>query len=309
MSRRLGVSRTAVWKAIEALRQKGFRIDSAAGRGYRLDGGPKEIVGIDIEIGLGTRVIGVSVVSFESVPSTIDAASSLARRGAREGTVVVAESQSGGRGRLGRRWSSPAGVGIWTSIVLRPSIPPRDAPKLTLLIAVAVATVLKEQYSLDARIKWPNDVVVDGRKICGALTELVAEQDAVRFLITSFGLNVNQTRSKFPAEVRDLATSMRIETGKALDRPEVFRRVLRKLDALYVDFKERGGEDILGLWRKLSCTLGRRVTVQLRDERLEGVARDVDDDGSLILDVGGGVLKSISYGDVTILRAASRRRL
>jgi len=302
MSNRLGVSRTAVWKAIEALRQKGFDIESAAGRGYRLLGGPDHIVDIDVEVGLDTEIVGASVVSFDCVPSTIDAASSLAQEGAREGTVVVAESQSGARGRLGRKWSSPGGVGIWTSIILRPSIPPRDAPKLTLLAAVAVATVLGEQYGLDAYIKWPNDVLAKGRKICGALTELVAEQDAVRYVITSFGLNVNQTPSKFPAEVREIATSMRIESGKRLDRPEVFRRVLREFDSLYADFKAHGGGNLLDRWRGLSGTLGKRVKVQLREGQIEGVAKDVDDDGSLILDVGGGRLKSIAYGDVTILR-------
>lgn len=302
ISRRLGVSRTAVWKAIESLRRKGFRIESSAGRGYRLVAGPDRMVGVDIEVGLGTRIIGKSVVSFDSVPSTIDAASSLAQQGARDGAVVVAESQSGARGRLGRKWSSPRGVGIWTSIILRPSIPPRDAPKLTLLAAVSVATVLREQYGLDTKIKWPNDVVAGGRKICGALTELVAEQDAVRYLITSFGLNVNQTRSKFPAEVREIATSMRIESGRKLDRPDVFRNVLREFDRQYVNFREHGGGNILTQWRKLSGTLGKHVKVQLRDEHIEGIAQDVDDDGSLIIDVGGGSVKSIAYGDVTILR-------
>ena len=307
MSRRIGVSRTAVWKAIESLRQKGFRIESTAGRGYRLEAGPERIVGVDIEIGLDTKIIGKSVVSFDSTPSTIDAASSLARKGASDGTVVVAEAQSGGRGRLGRKWSSPGGVGIWTSIILRPSIPPRDAPKLTLLAAVSVAGVLREQYGLDARIKWPNDVVASDKKICGALTELVAEQDIVKFLITSFGLNVNQTRSKFPAEVREIATSMRIESGKKLDRPEVFRRVLSEFDRHYVHFRQHGGKDILGKWRELSGTLGRRIKVQLRDEQVEGTAHDIDDDGSLLVDVGGGKLRSIAYGDVTILRAATRQ--
>jgi BirA family biotin operon repressor/biotin-[acetyl-CoA-carboxylase] ligase len=307
MSRRLGVSRTAVWKAIESLRQKGFRIESIAGRGYRFEAGPEQMVGLDIEVGLGTKIIGKSVISFDSTPSTIDAASSLAREGACDGTVVVAESQSGGRGRLGRKWSSPGGVGIWTSIILRPSIPPRDAPKLTLLAAVSVAGVLKEQYGLDAKIKWPNDVIAANRKICGALTELVAEQDAVKYLITSFGLNVNQTRSKFPAEVRDIATSMRIESGKKLDRPEVFRRVLSEFDKHYAHFREHGGEDILDRWRRLSGTLGRRVKIQLRDEQVEGVAHDIDDDGSLIIDLGGGSLRSIAYGDVTILRPAAKQ--
>lgn len=303
MSRRLGVSRTAVWKAIEALRQKGFSIESTAGRGYRLGAGPDKIVGLDIEVGLNTQIIGKSVVSFDCVPSTIDAASSLARKGAREGTVVVAESQSGARGRLGRKWSSPGGVGIWTSIILRPAIPPREAPKLTLLAAVSIATVLREQYGIDAEIKWPNDVLAGGRKICGALTELVAEQDAVRYLITSFGLNVNQTRSKFPAEVRDIATSMSIESGRKLDRPEVFRRVLREFDRQYAGFKERGGGEILDDWRRLSGTLGKMVAVELRNERIEGIAMDVDDDGSLLVDVGDGSLRSIAYGDVSILRS------
>jgi BirA family biotin operon repressor/biotin-[acetyl-CoA-carboxylase] ligase len=306
MSRRLGVSRTAVWKAVEALRQKGFDIVSTTGRGYSLAGGPDEIVGLDIEVGLNTRIVGRSVVSFECIPSTIDEAASMARDGAVEGTVVVAERQSGARGRLGRKWSSPGGVGVWTSIILRPAIPPRDAPKLTLLAAVSIATVLREQYSIGAEIKWPNDVLVADRKICGALTELLAEQDAVKYLITSFGLNVNQTRSKFPPEVRDIATSMRLESGRKLDRPEVFRRVLREFDKRYVGFTERGGGEILDEWRALSGTLGKRVTVQLGKERIEGVAKDIDDDGSLLLDTGSGPLRSIAYGDVSLRPTRSR---
>jgi BirA family biotin operon repressor/biotin-[acetyl-CoA-carboxylase] ligase len=304
ISRSLGVSRNAVWKTIAALREKGFRIESSAGQGYRFEAGPDRIVGLDIEVGLDTKIIGSEVVSFDSVPSTIDAASELAREGACEGTVVVAEAQSGGRGRLGRKWSSPGGVGIWTSIILRPAIPPRDAPKLTLLAAVTVATTLREEYKIDAEIKWPNDVVVGGRKICGALTELVAEQDAVRYVITSFGLNVNQTRSKFSAEVRDIATSIRIESGKKMDRPEVFRRVLREFDRQYLNFSESDGGEILDRWRRLSGTLGKRVTVRLRDGNIEGIAKDVEHDGSLIIDIGGGSLRSVAYGDVTILRGS-----
>lgn len=302
ISRQLGVSRTAVWKAIETLREKGFRIHSRVNRGYRLDGGPERIVGLDIEVGLDTRLIGKSVISFDTVSSTIDAAASLAGEGAPEGTVVVAESQTGGRGRLGRKWSSPAGSGIWTSIILRPPVSPRDAPKLTLLTAVSVATVLNEHYEIDARIKWPNDVVVNGRKICGALTELVAEQDAVRYVIASFGLNVNQTRSKFPKEVAATATSMRIERRSRFDRPQVFRRVLGELDEQYAQFMKRGGEEILHQWRELSCTLGRYVRVQLRDASVEGVAKDLDHDGSLIVETGDGALRSVSYGDVTLVR-------
>lgn len=302
ISRELDVSRTAIWKSIESLREIGFRIESSPRRGYRFEAGPERIVGLDIEVGLGTRIIGRNVVSFDTVPSTIDVAIALAQDNAVEGTVVVSEAQGGGRGRLGRKWSSPAGVGIWCSIVLRPSVPPRDAPKLTLLTAVSVARVLNENYGLDARIKWPNDVILNGRKICGALTELVAEQDAVRYMIASFGLNVNQTRSKFPEEVRSIATSMRIESRKKLNRPEVFRRVLRELDARYVQFKDGAGREILEQWRELSCTLGQHIKVQLRGETVEGIARDLDDDGSLLVEAGNGVVRAVAYGDVTILR-------
>jgi BirA family biotin operon repressor/biotin-[acetyl-CoA-carboxylase] ligase len=302
ISRRIGVSRTAVWKSVEALRDMGFRIDSRPGRGYRLRAGPDRLVGLDIEVGLGTRIIGRSVLSFDAVSSTIDVASARAREGAEGGTVVVAESQTGGRGRLGRKWSSAPGVGIWTSIVLRPSIPPRDAPKFTLLIAVSVAKILSTQYGLNARIKWPNDVVVRDRKICGALTELAAEQDAVRYIIASFGLNVNQTAAKFPAEVRTIATSMRIEAGKRFNRPQLFRALLRELDHQYRDFREHGSRNIISQWRELSCTLGKRVKVQLREGIVEGVARDLDEDGSLLVEEAAGRLRSVAYGDVTIVR-------
>jgi BirA family biotin operon repressor/biotin-[acetyl-CoA-carboxylase] ligase len=304
MSRELGVSRASVWKAVQSLRGKGFHIASSVNRGYKLESGPEHIEGLDIEVGLSTRIIGTSVFSFDSLPSTIDKAVALAQEGAPEGTVVVAEAQTGGRGRLGRTWSSPAGVGIWSSIILRPSIPPREAPKLTLLIAVGVAKTLNERYRLNARIKWPNDVIVNGKKICGVLTELLAEQDAVRYIIASFGLNVNQTRSGFPDEVARIATSMRIEAGRKLDRPRVFKDILMELDTQYVHFipPGRGSASILEQWRELSCTLGKHVKVQLRDESIEGIARDIDDDGSLIIELADGGLLSVAYGDVTILR-------
>ncbi|MBI5116253.1 biotin--[acetyl-CoA-carboxylase] ligase [Candidatus Poribacteria bacterium] len=302
MSRRLGVSRAAVWKAVESLRKKEFRIGSRPNLGYILVHGPRHIVGLDIETGLGVSAIGKSVVSFDSVSSTIDVAASFARNGSPEGTVVVAESQTGGRGRLGRRWSSPAGCGIWCSIILKPAVSPRDAPKLTLLIAVAVARVLSEEYRINARIKWPNDVVVRKRKICGALTELVAEQDAIRYVIASFGLNVNQSPCMFPPELAETATSMRIEKGRRLDRPEVLRSVLREFDAEYAQFRNDGGVRILEEWRGLSCTLGKRVRVELREERVEGVAKDIGGDGSLIVETRGGALRSVAYGDVTLLR-------
>ncbi len=302
ISRRLGVSRTMVWKTVRALREKGFEIEAIANRGYRLVRSPDRLLDIDVEIGLQTAIIGRKVASFDSVSSTIDVAGALAAGGAEEGTVVVAESQTGGRGRLGRPWSSPAGTGIWCSILLRPAIPPRDAPILTLMTAVAVASTLQKDYRIDARIKWPNDVIVDDRKMCGVLTELVAEQDAVKYVIVSFGLNVNQTRSDFPADLADIATSMRIITGKKQDRPEVFRNVLRELDSRYAGFMNDGGRDILARWRELTCTLGRMVSVRLRDELVQGIARDLADDGSLLVEGADGSLRQISYGDVTIVR-------
>jgi BirA family biotin operon repressor/biotin-[acetyl-CoA-carboxylase] ligase len=170
------------------------------------------------------------------------------------------------------------------------------------LIAVAVARALDENYRIGARIKWPNDVVVRNRKICGALTELVADQDAIRYVIASFGLNVNQSSCMFPPELAGIATSMRIEEGRRLDRVEVFRSVLRQFDSQYAQFKNDGGVRVLEEWRRLSCTLGRRVRVKLRDERVEGIAKDIESDGSLIVEVKGGALRSVAYGDVTLLR-------
>ncbi len=291
----LGVSRAAVWKHIHALIKEGYGIDVAQGKGYRLLGLPDKLYPSEIRYGLETTLLGRKVVHLNTTNSTNIVARQMAERGIDEGTVVIAENQTRGKGRMGRSWTTRPG-GLWMSVVLKPAIDPMHASSITLLAAVSVTKALRGA-GLDAVIKWPNDVLVNGKKICGILTEMSAETDVVNFIILGIGVNVN---NEMPLET---ATTMKAELGRDVDRVKFTQSLLEVLEEDYLTFKDEGFTPILWSWRRYSDTLGRLVEVTYQDEVIRGTARDVDEDGSLLVKTEDGSIRKIVSGDCRHLRS------
>lgn len=298
---RLGVSRTAVWKHIRELREKGYEIQSHSRSGYSLRETPDRLLPSEIRHGLHTTCIGKHIHFEEAVASTNTLAKKLAADGAPDGTIVVAEEQTGGKGRLQRQFFSPSGKGIWFSVILRPPFSPQDAPKCTLMAAVAVAMAM-ERFELKAGIKWPNDVLYENRKLVGILTEMSAEMERINYIIIGTGINVNIRPEEFPENIRQTATSLMIMNGgQPLPRVQFFQAVLEAMDELYAGIVSDGFARVFALWRKYSITLGQEVRVigVRNGEEYVGTAADIDDDGALLVDAADGRHRVLA-GDVSI---------
>ncbi|NHM28723.1 biotin--[acetyl-CoA-carboxylase] ligase [Desulfofundulus sp. TPOSR] len=296
----LGVSRTAVWKHIQALRGAGYDIEAVPHAGYRLVNIPDRLYPAEITRGLQTAFLGRNVYHYDQVESTNRTARELAARGVPDGTLVVAEEQTGGRGRMGRGWFSPHSRGIWCSVILHPAVNPMDAPPLTMLAAVAVARALRRAAGVEAGIKWPNDLLVGEKKICGILTELSAEMERINYLIIGMGINVNIDRHEFPPELREIATSVQIETGRRVSRVHLLQNLLAELEYWYRIWEKEGFAPVLACWKELNVTLHRPVRVFTQRETWEGWAEDVDADGSLVLRLPGGEYKRVVSGEVSL---------
>ena len=296
----LGVSRTAVWKQIKTLERDGFSIDAVPSKGYRLTASPDRI---DLDVlrrAAAGWTIGARIEYRGEVASTNTLAMEAARQNAPDGTVVLAEAQTAGKGRLGRSWISPRG-NLFFSVVLRPDLPTHKAPLVTLMGAVAVTTGLRAAAKIPAGIKWPNDILVQGKKLCGLLTELSAEPDRVRHVVLGIGVNVNVAAASLPETVRPLSTSVAEEAGGPLDRTRLLVELLAQLDHWYGRFLADPGS-VLAAWRDLNVTLGRRVAVRGPGEEFQGVAQDIDNEGRLVVLTDEGSLRAVAAGDVTILK-------
>lgn len=301
LSQRLGISRAAIWARIEELRSLGYDISASPHQGYRLVNTPDTLHADD----LLSRVAGVAVVGrdirvFQETNSTNDVVEKLARDGVDEGAVVFAESQTRGRGRLGRKWISPPAKGLWFSVLLRPDLRPQSATQLTIIAATALARSLRKITGLTPEIKWPNDILLRGRKVVGILTELSAELDHVKYVILGIGVDVNQTAAEFPPELRKLATSLRIEAGHPLSRPELAAAILRELDADYARLGAGQFEAVAAEWVDNCATLGRSVTIHLGTRSIQGRAEALDADGALLVRTQHGRLERIIGGDVIL---------
>jgi len=298
----LGISRTAVWKYVTALRREGYRIDSSPGKGYSLVSAPDSLLPEEVKVGLRTSVLGQQIAYQREVASTQDAAKALAVQGASEGTAVIAETQTGGRGRMGRAWASPPG-GIYLSIILRPDIKPSEALRFPLIVGVAVAEAIEQLTGLKPQLKWPNDIIVAGRKAGGILLEMSAEMDSINYIVIGMGINVNTRRAHFPAEIRGIATSLREEYGKEVSRVRLVQEILAQTESLYQDFRVSGFEHIRERWKALSNTIGARVSISSGGKQVEGEAIDIDGDGALILRKANGALERVIAGDVIGVRS------
>ncbi len=301
ISRSIGVSRAAVWKRVRLLRRLGYSIEAVTSRGYRLLASADTLIPGEIREGLKTRVIGQKIIYFEETDSTNMRAQELGRSGAVEGTVIVSDCQTAGRGRLGRSWASPPGVNLYTSVLLRPPILPQESTQLTFLSAVATARALEEFCSVESRVKWPNDILLGGKKVAGLLNEMSAETEGVHFVVLGIGVNLNMMEADFPADLRHPATSILLETGGRVSRSGFARCLYRHLDDLYQLFLEKGFPPILRAWEAFSDLSGRRVSVDLQGETFQGAVIGLDSDGALLLHREGRGTARILAGDVRIL--------
>lgn len=307
LSEAFGVSRTAIWKCINELKKEGYEIESSSRKGYRIGPISDIINEYEIKYNLNTKVIGRDIHYFDTLDSTNSCAKRLAYEGCPEGTVVIADCQTQGRGRLGRTWESGRQKGIWMSIVLRPDIAPEEIQIITLAASVAVADSIEKVTGIRTGIKWPNDVILDGRKVCGILTEMNSEIEQVNFIVIGIGINVNQTEDAFSGELSDKATSLKIYSkaagingSKCFKRAEIAREVLTELERVYERVKNGSIESVVNRWKELSITLGRKVRAVARNTEFIGTAVDLTEDGKLIILCSDGTRREVSSGEISV---------
>lgn len=299
----LGISRTAVWKQVEALRRLGWGIEGVASQGYRISAVADSLRVLEMDPGFEPIRIGRRIVVLEETGSTNDDAWKLGVEGAEEGTVVLAEMQRSGRGRRGRQWVSPARKNLYASVLLRPPVPPGDAPLLTLVAAVALCEALVETGPLAPGIKWPNDVLLQGKKTAGILAEMHAEHETVRFLVLGIGVNLNMTENMLPTEVRYPATSVQCALGAPVDRVAFCRTLLRHLDREYDAFLREGADPVREKWLRYCAHRQGWLEVETLQGTIQGRFRDIDNEGALVLEVAPGRTERVRAGDVTRLDA------
>ncbi|MDP5273835.1 biotin--[acetyl-CoA-carboxylase] ligase [Chengkuizengella axinellae] len=301
LSEALNCSRTAIWKHIQGLKKKGYVFESTPRLGYRMLQIPPEPLNVKQLISmLDTACLGIKIKYVQEVGSTQTLAAELVKKGAEEGTVVIAEQQTEGRGRLGRKWFSPAGTGIWMSLILKPQIPLQFIHQLTLLISVAVCRVLKRMLNIDVGIKWPNDLYVGGKKVCGILLESSAEDERLKHVIAGIGISVNLKQEDIPEELKDKMTSLYVETGEQINREELFVLLFKELEELYHIYLSEGFAPIRILWEALAICLDCPIQVHTHQGTIQGRAYGMDEMGALMITDEEGNEHKIYSGDVSL---------
>ena len=297
ISSRLQVSRAAIWKNINKLRQMGYEIESVTNKGYRLASSPDILTAEEIKNGLSTKFIGQSVCCYDETDSTNNAAKR--EYTMPDGTLFIAEIQTGGRGRRGNAWVSPKGSGIWMSLLLKPEISPKNVAELTLVTGLAVCRGINRHLPEDvqSQIKWPNDIVLNGKKICGILTELSAEIGAVNYVVTGMGINVNTPQ--FCEDLCQKATSLFLETGKTYKRAEIARSVLEEFELLYTAYLAEGFSAIAEDYKRDCITLNKMVSITKGHESFTAKALDIAADGQLIVEKNGESIL-VQSGEVSV---------
>ena len=298
ISKSVSLSRSAVWKHIKHLREDGYKIEAISHRGYRLVTCPDKLLPDIIKVGLKTKIIGSDIICYDSIGSTMDVASQEAFSGSPEGFVVCAETQTKGRGRLGRQWFSSKGKGLYFSIVLRPKVLLHEISGLTLLLSVAVSKAIKKACGVSVKIKWPNDLVINQKKVAGILTELSGEVDRINFVVVGIGINVNEPKSSLPEE----AISLFVQKEKKISRVQLLQEILREVERYYELFQNQGFAPIFNEWRELSETLGKNVRVVQPSGFVEGRAIDIDAQGALLIEQKDKAIIKRTSGEIIHLR-------
>lgn len=295
----LGVSRTAVWKAINSLKEEGYEIEAVQNKGYMITSYPDIVTESELESRLDTKWAGKAIFYYDVAESTNTRGKSLAEAGEVHGTLVVADMQSAGKGRRGREWVSPAGTGIWMTIILKPSLHPGNASMLTLVMALSVVRACREITGLEAMIKWPNDIVVNGRKVCGILTEMSAEIDCIHHIVIGTGINVNM--EAFPEEIKDIATSLRLEASRPFSRALIVEKILQNFEENYRLFLEKGDLSSLAeSYNQQMINKGREIKVLDPGREYTGEAIGINDRGELLVRKNDGSIVNVFAGEVSV---------
>lgn len=299
MCNTLGVSRTAVWKVMNQLKEEGYIIEASSNKGYVLTHSPNTITDYEIKSNLGQTGLVEDILYFDSLDSTNSKAKRMANEGENRNILFVTEEQTAGRGRRGRAWSSPKGSGIWMSFLLHPNIAPEHASMLTLVSALAIVKAIHNTTGLEAKIKWPNDIVVNGKKLCGILTEMSCELDYIHYVVIGIGMNVNTT--EFPEELSQIGTSLLRESGQEVKRSELLADVIQQMEGYYNQFLET--EDLSKLQEEYNACLihkDQEVRILGGEGIQEGIARGIAADGSLLVEGNDGSINNIISGEVSV---------
>ncbi|WP_313758226.1 biotin--[acetyl-CoA-carboxylase] ligase [Tissierella sp.] len=299
ISKEFHMTRAAIWKYINMLKEDGYIIESIPRKGYRIISLPDILTYEEVKEYLDTDFIGRNIYYFDSTNSTNKKAKEIAL-GEKEGTILVAEEQISGKGRLGRQWISPKGKGIWMSIILKPKVDPMTVAKITLLGAAAVHKALINM-GIKSQIKWPNDILIDGKKICGILTEMSAELNMINYVVMGIGINVNLDEDDIPEDLKDKATSIKIKEGKKIDRKELMANVLNEFEKFYIDFMDNNmASKAIDICKENSALIGKEIKVIRGEEIRLGKALDINEEGELVVEFKEGDIENIYSGEVSI---------
>ncbi len=305
LSELLAISRTAIWKRIDLIKKEGFEIEASTKKGYRLIESKNAYGRIAIQSGITSHIFGENLRFFHEVDSTNNVLKKLAIDSAPEGTVVVSDIQLAGRGRRGKAWMSAPNLGIWMSVLLRPNLHPSQVQTLTLAASVAVAKALEPMEIEGLGIKWPNDILINKKKVCGILTELSAETEKVEWVVIGIGLNVNHKKEDFDSEIADIATSLRLneKNNAPLRRNEIAANIINELGAVYSEFIKKGRAWVVEEWKKYNITIGKRVNLISQAGSCEVEVLDITPEGKLIVRYDDGTTDEVFSGEISLREA------
>ncbi|WP_117169375.1 biotin--[acetyl-CoA-carboxylase] ligase [Paraliobacillus sediminis] len=284
ISETLNISRTAVWKQMKRLEKEGYQIEAVPNKGYRIVALPSIMSKNTLQWGLKTKWLGKNMVHQIKMPSTQTKANQLAQEGCAHGTVVIADRQETGRGRMNRSWFSNNDLGVWLSIVLRPNVPPLQGPQLTLVVATVLAELIELDVGITPAIKWPNDILINGKKIAGILTEMQAEQDKIHHIVIGIGLNVNQLADSFENEISKRATSLKIETGETFEKQKLIQSLLKRFEEAFDRYQLTGFSEVKDKWESFGYKINEEVSYKAGNVEKQGVIRGISTDGALIME-------------------------
>ncbi|WP_010095870.1 biotin--[acetyl-CoA-carboxylase] ligase [Ornithinibacillus scapharcae] len=298
ISNELEISRSAIWKHMKELEKDGYVIEARPNKGYRIIESPSKVSENTLQWGLSTEWLGKSIIHKESTSSTQIIAHKLAMENAEHGTVVIANEQTAGKGRLNREWHSAKYKGIWLSLVLRPNILPNLAPQLTLLCATVLATVLKEELNLDPKIKWPNDIMLEDKKVAGILTEMQAEQDKINYIVIGIGMNVNHDMKDLPNDIQYRATSLKLQSGKEWDITKLIQSILERFESTYMEYMQNGFSTIKEIWESYGYRIGEKMHIKMFKEVKKAILVGIAEDGALLAQYEDGLVNKVFSGEI-----------